>query len=187
MITVSPSQTSIFLALLGVMLIGDLIWIRTDPRPRSERLKRWITMTYPRVTLALLPQFASGFFFPWPDWSGNRLIVPAGIILFTAGFGLALWSRFTMGSLWNPPFQHTEGRQVRLVTSGPFAWSRNPIYVGLILIMFGFALAVRSWFFFAAFFLYLAFRRCAMTEEALLEKAFGAEYLAYKDGVPRFL
>jgi protein-S-isoprenylcysteine O-methyltransferase Ste14 len=180
-------HSTLVLLLLGVTLIGDVIWIWTDPRPKAEQLKRKISFTYPRVTLALLPQIASGLFFPWPDWSWNRPVILAGVVLFAAGFFLAVWARFTMGSRWNPPAQHAEGRQDRLIARGPFAWTRHPIYLGSLLITLGFALAVRSYFFFVVVFLYRSFRDSALAEERLMEKAFGAEYLAYQARVPRFL
>jgi len=180
------AHTAIVLLLIVIILVGDLIWIGTDPRPRSERLRRKISLTYPRVTLALLPQIMSGLFFPWPDWYGNKLVVPLGAAIFAAGFVLAVWARFAMGSRWNPPEQHTEGRQDGLVTGGPFTRSRNPIYLGSLLITIGFGLAVRSYFFFAVILLYWSFRKNVVVEEVLLEKAFGTEYLAYKNRVPRF-
>ena len=181
------AHIALVLLLIGIILIGDVIWIYTDPRPRNERLRRKISLTYPRVTLALLPQIASGLFFPWPDWHWNRPIILAGVLMFAAGFFLAIWARFTMGSRWNPPAQHAEGRQDRLITRGPFAWTRHPIYLGVLLITLGFALAVRSYFFFAAVFLFWSLRNSALTEEALMEKIFGDQYLAYKARVPRFI
>ena len=73
-----------------------------------------------------------------------------------------------------------------LATSGPYAYTRNPLYLGSLLIGLGFAVAARSWWvgvvlvvmFFA---IYLPVIR---GEEAFLRKAF-AEFDAYAKRVPR--
>ncbi|MBK9168559.1 MAG: isoprenylcysteine carboxylmethyltransferase family protein [Bryobacterales bacterium] len=98
-----------------------------------------------------------------------RLRVPAGFAL-TAAF---LWfSNPTLNSLaWGVPVSlaglairawaagHLEKNQ-RLATSGPFAWVRNPLYAGSLLVASGLVGAAREWVLAAAFaaafiFLYL--------------------------------
>ncbi len=75
-----------------------------------------------------------------------------------------------------------------LTVSGPYAWTRNPLYFGSTLIAFGFALAARSW-------LLAALLACLFAtiyipvirgEEQYLRNHF-AEFDAYARQVPRFL
>jgi protein-S-isoprenylcysteine O-methyltransferase Ste14 len=76
-----------------------------------------------------------------------------------------------------------------LVTSGPFAYTRNPLYVGNVLIWTGFALtAGLPWL--ALLFgvlLLLEYHAIVQWEEKLLESRYGAEYNAYRVAVPRWV
>ena len=75
----------------------------------------------------------------------------------------------------------------RLVTSGPYTIVRNPMYLGTFLIGSGFVLVAWPWWvwpLFAGFF-YIRFKKQILSEEAILEKAFGAEYRNYCQKTPR--
>ncbi len=77
----------------------------------------------------------------------------------------------------------------KLITTGPFALSRNPIYASFI-IFFIPALAVyfRSWLLLsAAVALYLNFKILIKEENTILESIFGKEYLDYKKRVNELL
>ena len=72
--------------------------------------------------------------------------------------------------------------------SGPYAYSRNPLYLGSLLIGIGFALAARSWWvgivLIAMFFaIYVPVIR---SEEAFLRERF-PEFEAYAKAVPRMI
>jgi protein-S-isoprenylcysteine O-methyltransferase Ste14 len=76
----------------------------------------------------------------------------------------------------------------RLVTSGPYALTRNPMYVGNLLFELGLLLALRSpiaLLMFAAHVVRLA-RRVSVDEERL-EGLFGDEYRAYVSRVKRWI
>jgi protein-S-isoprenylcysteine O-methyltransferase Ste14 len=80
-------------------------------------------------------------------------------------------------------------RTARLITSGPFRFTRNPMYVGMLAILFGLALIMGSLPFylsFAAFFGLLNHFFCPYEENKLTD-AFGAEYVLYKKNVRRWL
>ena len=76
----------------------------------------------------------------------------------------------------------------RLVTSGPFALSRNPMYLGHLIFLAGLALSLRSWL--AVVFLVVTalrlVRRVRRDEERLAER-FGAAYLEYRARVKRWI
>lgn len=77
----------------------------------------------------------------------------------------------------------------RLVDDGLFRYSRNPIYLGFTLSLFGLALLTANLaafnvvllFFLVANFWYIPF------EEKAMEKEFGTDYIAYKKKVRRWL
>ncbi len=76
-----------------------------------------------------------------------------------------------------------------LVTSGIHAWSRNPIYVGMLLLYAGIGVAAHgAWVLILALPLVVLLRyRVIAREEAYLERRFGAAYLDYKARVRRWL
>ena len=55
------------------------------------------------------------------------------------GVLIALWARFTLGRNWSG--EVTLKQDHALVTSGPYAWIRHPIYTALILLFLGLALS----------------------------------------------
>lgn len=76
-----------------------------------------------------------------------------------------------------------------LITTGPFAWSRNPIYVGNTALLFGAGLFFGvAWFCAAALAAAFVTRKLAIErEEAHLEEKFGEEWVNYAARVPRWL
>jgi protein-S-isoprenylcysteine O-methyltransferase Ste14 len=75
-----------------------------------------------------------------------------------------------------------------LATGGPYAHSRNPLYVGSLLIALGVAAACASpWVLLAVGVYFLAFYPAVMREEAVfLERKFPAEYAEWAASVPLF-
>jgi protein-S-isoprenylcysteine O-methyltransferase Ste14 len=77
----------------------------------------------------------------------------------------------------------------RLVTSGPYAWLRNPIYLGeVLLLLAGAEISKSIWFVVAA----LAFGLLVtvlqiLPEERHLERQFGDAYLTYKSRTRRWI
>lgn len=76
----------------------------------------------------------------------------------------------------------------RLVTEGIFNHSRNPMYVGNLLIVLGLFMYSGSFLAFAVGVPFFIFVYLAITaaEEAYLQRSFGDEYTAYTRRVPRF-
>jgi len=134
-----------------------------------------------------------------PSWArvATRSRVPLGF-LFAAAY--LWWARPTWSWLIAGLVVVAAGLAVRalaaghirknavLATTGPYAYTRNPLYLGSILIAVGFIVAARNgWIALAAVamftFIYLPVIR---NEEAYLRSAF-PEYEAYAAGVPRLL
>jgi protein-S-isoprenylcysteine O-methyltransferase Ste14 len=82
---------------------------------------------------------------------------------------------------------HDFKAQNMLFTTGPFAYSRNPIYLGSLLMLFGLGIALRTYLVVIAIYPLWFFSKSIKHEEALLEKHFGKKYLLYKAKVRRFL
>ncbi len=59
------------------------------------------------------------------------------------GFAGALWSRHNLGSEWRGAPEVRDDH--RLITTGPYGFTRHPIYSSLFLMMIGSALTTRYW------------------------------------------
>ncbi|MCU0486624.1 MAG: isoprenylcysteine carboxylmethyltransferase family protein [Anaerolineales bacterium] len=112
-----------------------------------------------------------------------------GSLLYFPGMGLTLWGRLVLGKNY---FVSTGlGAQLfanqQLVTQGPFALVRHPMYLGLILAAFGSLLIYHTWttLLFACF--APALLKRARREEAALAAEFGAQWQEYCQRVPAFL
>jgi protein-S-isoprenylcysteine O-methyltransferase Ste14 len=77
----------------------------------------------------------------------------------------------------------------RLVQNGLFAHSRNPLYVGNMMVFLGLFIVLNStWgYLIGVPFFYIAYLSITLAEEEFLRKEFGDEYVAYCRRVNRFL
>jgi protein-S-isoprenylcysteine O-methyltransferase Ste14 len=115
------------------------------------------------------------------------LSIALSVPLFALGFSLPLWSVFYfvktrgLSVLFNPPS--------KLVTTGPYGYSRNPMIAGIMMLLLGLGVLLGSTslvFVFTPLFVSLNVLELRVIEEPELEKRFGDEYLQYKKKVPRF-
>jgi len=109
--------------------------------------------------------------------AGSLLIGAIGVVFCVAGVGLALWARVHLGRNWGMPMSTKESPE--LVTTGPYAFVRHPIYTGVLLAMFGSSIGENAFWvlplvLFGAYFVYSARR-----EEELMMKQFPEQYPAY--------
>lgn len=120
-----------------------------------------------------------------PFWSGELAgwIGLALCVVAIAGFALTLISfgnSFRVGIDVNKPD--------KLITSGMFAVSRNPIYVSFLLFFTGLFLVHRNIVIAVAIVLFaLAIHRQILREEKFLAGHYGDEYKAYRKKVRRYL
>lgn len=108
----------------------------------------------------------------------NKAVVIIGFVIFLLGLSLAIWARVYLGKNWGMPM--TQKQNPELVTSGPYAYIRHPIYSGILLAMLGCAFA-SSLFWLIIFFLAgIYFIYSAFAEEKLMAKQFPKIYPTYK-------
>jgi protein-S-isoprenylcysteine O-methyltransferase Ste14 len=112
----------------------------------------------------------------------------AGVITFALGLGLfaaSLHHFFVHGrgtlAPWDPPR--------RLVIRGPYRYVRNPMISGVIFMLVGTALALRSWPHarWAGLFILINCTYIPLLEEPQLAARFGADYARYRRHVRRFV
>lgn len=108
----------------------------------------------------------------------NPYVGSIGIIIALVGFALSIWARVSLGTNWGMP--RTLREKPELVTSGPYAFIRHPIYTGMIIAMLGTTIVTNilwiiAFIILAAYFIYSAKRE----EKDMLEQ-FSKEYKEYK-------
>ena len=123
---------------------------------------------------------------PSPYASGlDALLDVGGLAVIGAGLAVRAWAVGHAG-------RHTRSyklRSPRLVTSGPYAYVRNPIYLGNLLIGLGIVIMAGSWIAFGVLLLVFSVEYGAIVslEEEFLSNAFGEQYHEYRRRVPRWL
>ena len=96
--------------------------------------------------------------------------------------GFAVWARFVLGRNWSGIVTVKEDHT--LITRGPYAWVRHPIYTGILLALLGTAVTLGTILNFVevpvvAFAFWLKLR----TEERFMLETFGEQYTAYRHHV----
>jgi protein-S-isoprenylcysteine O-methyltransferase Ste14 len=111
----------------------------------------------------------------------------AGIALAVAGIAATFYAQVAMGRSWRIGVD--PGERTELVTSGPFALVRNPIFAAMLPTALGLTLMVPSWVALAGLAgLFVALElQVRVVEEPYLRSVHGAAYADYEARVGRFL
>ena len=122
---------------------------------------------------------------PCTDWAWLRWAsvgpLAAGLVIYVR----CVWDFVTRGRGIPAPVDHPTA----LVVSGLYRYVRNPMYVGVILVLIGEALWFPSWSFLLYLGVFVAFVHVSVLvyEEPNLRRRFGDEYLRYTAAVSRWL
>ena len=124
------------------------------------------------------------------DWAGIVYFrsLPLAVISALAGIGLAVWAARTFaaaGTELNP----TSPANKQLVTRGPFRLTRNPMYLGLVLVSLGIAFYAGTLPFFAVpLLVFLVCNRAFIPfEEAKMQRQFDRQFADYTRRTRRWL
>lgn len=192
-----PTPLALF-TLFGVVLswivFAGIFLLRKRP-PKQPEAKRDRS-----ATLGIALQMVA-YFLVWfqPQWQPFLPPVAAlsgitGIIFSVIVVGLAAASGWliesavrTLGKQWAVPARLVEGH--KLVTIGPYARVRNPIYTGMLGMLIATGLAMEHWIASAVAIVLFAVGMVIRvhSEEKLLRSAFGAEFEEYAKRVPAVL
>ena len=114
-----------------------------------------------------------------PVWVGYFLV------LIGLGLAFSAVSQFMRAHTTLDP----HGSVNEIVTSGPYRFSRNPIYLGFVCLLIGFPLIFKSYWglILSPIFIILMNTLVIQHEETYLEKKFGEVYINYKSRVRRWL
>jgi protein-S-isoprenylcysteine O-methyltransferase Ste14 len=172
----------IFASLLAALwIVFVVVWIAlaADTKRYARRNTRLLGMRVLILLLiiALLRTPGIRQFFAHLEraiWS--PALAGVGVALAALGVAFAIWARLHLGRNWGMPMSLKQDPE--LVTSGPYATVRHPIYTGVMLAMLGSALVSVWWILpFVLFCVYFVWS--AKTEEKIMLKQFADRYAEY--------
>jgi protein-S-isoprenylcysteine O-methyltransferase Ste14 len=160
-------------------------WIAAARRGKAEQTRelywyRLLRILLLAITFALL-------FSPWARVGplGSRFLPRLPVVTYTgfalalAGMGVAVWARIHLGQYWSDKVVLKVDHQ--LISSGPYARMRHPIYSGVLLGVAGTALVIGEWRGVLAFFLLLTnYAVKGKREEKILAGAFAEGFSEHK-------
>ncbi|MFX1416653.1 MAG: methyltransferase family protein [Promethearchaeota archaeon] len=114
-----------------------------------------------------------------------------GVLLIPVGMLLVAWANYALLHIGKIGLRNREPMQKpsTLVLAGPYRFSRNPIYLGVLLMLLGLVIVWSSLVAFLCLVaVYVVCRNIFIRrEEIILEEEFGDEYRDFKDRVRRWL
>lgn len=167
--------------MLAGSLLASMLWVekRIWPPPAKWSWQFWWIWSLTIISLLGL------FIIAGLDWNTfvfvhwSRLVF--GGSLFIGGSAFALWGVHTLS--WHA----TAGLKAKLVTTGPYRYTRNPQYVGDFAVLLGIAIFSNS---LLAMIISIAgifcFWMAPLAEESWLRQQYGRDYEEYCRTVPRF-
>jgi protein-S-isoprenylcysteine O-methyltransferase Ste14 len=144
-------------------------------------------LALPFVVTVVIPIWVarrSGIGITWPGWPmllAGIVVLGIGVVLFAASlYEFATRGRGTLAP-WDPPR--------KLVVHGPYRYVRNPMISGVLFILAGEAILLRStshagWF---VTFFFINAIYIPLMEEPMLADRFGDDYREYCRHVPRVI
>jgi len=130
-----------------------------------------------RKQIAIILPVADDYFYPFSlaVGIGADIVVLLGVVVM-------IWARIALGKNWSANVTFKADHE--LISHGPYAYVRHPIYSGLLLVVLGLVIysgSVAGYFFFFIFFGGAYYK--ALKEEKVLTAHFGEKYLQYKKEV----
>lgn len=123
---------------------------------------------------------------PMHDALDGRAGDLVGGVLVLAGAALALYAQVYMGRSWR--IGAASGQLGSIVRTGPFAVSRNPVFVGQVMLFIGLLIALPSLIQLAlTLMLIIAVHLQVRIEEQVLDRDLGADYRDYRCEVRRWI
>lgn len=191
-----PNPTRTALVILGgvilcwIFFVGIFLFRKRPPKePEASRDHR--------ATIGIILQMC-GYFLVWFQPPHSAFLPPVAALSGVVGIAFATFTILlaaasvwllasavrTLGKQWAVAARLVEGH--KLITAGPYAYVRNPIYTGMLGMLIATGLAMEHWVATIVaviiFFVGLVIR--VRTEEKLLRSAFGAEFEDYARRVP---
>ncbi len=168
---------------------GKRVWLFSKGRERQALPAILFRAAF--VLGCFLPLVSSWMAQGWAEEFTVPLKVSAslsviGLVLMAIGAGIAVYAQWHMGNSWR--IRAGDGMQGSIVSDGPFAYSRNPVFVGQIALFSGLAVVYPNIAQTTALLvIVVAAMRQVRVEERVLARDLGRGYVDYLQTVRRWL
>ncbi len=181
---------TLILVFLAWLVFGAIFLFRKKA-PKAEETKRVAAAKWgialQGVGFALVGSFhrAQWWWLP-PSLLGEVILAAVSVALAYSSCWFCLLAVRTLGKQWTYEARVIQGHE--LITQGPYAVVRNPIYLGMFGLMVATGMAYTTWWALgAAILVFLVGNRIRIrSEEKLLREAFGVQFDEYAGRVPAF-
>jgi len=179
-----------FILVIGIVVLRVLMLKRRGVEAMQfGKIDKTDFLIPPFVLFYIYTVFANAFGLPListQEFFHSAVISWIGVLFCFIGLLILSWSLISFGQSFRVGIDTDHAD--KLVTSGVFAYSRNPIYVGFAIILTGQFLIFSNWilliYLLAAIWL---FHRQVIREEDFMEQHYGQEYAEYCSQVRRYL
>ncbi|UWZ84173.1 methyltransferase family protein [Occallatibacter riparius] len=175
-------------AIGGTWATLGLVWAVGFPFTRKTVRSQPSGARVFHLALALLGFSLLGSTWFRAGWLGQRFMTDsrelalAGVLMTMIGCAFAIWARITLGANWSGRATVKAGHE--LITSGPYAVARHPIYTGLLTACVGSMIASGEWrCVLGLVMVTLALAIKIGQEERLMLETFPQAYAAYRQRV----
>ena len=159
----------------AVFWVGWLLAAFTAKRSIGAGLGRFGPRLLAAIAIAILIRSGGGH-------GGGQIhsvtLAVIGTVVFVSGLALAIWARVILGRNWGMPT--TQRAEPELITAGPYAMVRHPIYTGILLGVIGTGLTIDAIALVIAAIIGAYFVWAARVEERNLIASFPGTYPAYR-------
>jgi protein-S-isoprenylcysteine O-methyltransferase Ste14 len=166
------------LPMLSLMIIGNRLIRKRKMASLSEYLSDFSKKEKILVAVLMIPILGSYFYSIFLPLKLGTIWFYIGIVIYLLGIGIQIitWQHLATGSVERP------------VTKGIYRFSRNPMYIGDILIFTSLAIACLSWIFLIVVVVLIgANYLTVISEERECLAKYGEEYHEYMDRTPRWI
>ncbi len=149
--------------------------------PRTEHFSLLHAVAFKLRGLSMVPLVVFAFLSVKWEWENGPVVWSLGMPLFLAGLGLRCWAQRHL------KYRLRSGGEHHLAVTGPFAYCRNPVYIGNLLLLTGVIVLCELIWVVPVVILWggIIYTLAVRFEELRLTKRFGIDYLYYRDTVPR--
>jgi protein-S-isoprenylcysteine O-methyltransferase Ste14 len=169
-----------FLLLLAIAISIFFPKSRIWPPPKKDSWQQWVSWALFTIVMFGVPLI--GILDFQSLGYGHLIRFLVGGFLFALGLGIDLWGTKTLSA------QQSLGEKGKIITSGPYRYTRNPQYVGFIILYSGIIILTSSFMalvtgIFAIFLFFII----PFSEEPWLRQQYGKSYEDYCKIIPRFV
>jgi len=173
--------------LAGIILLLSCVAIsillpkyRVWPPPKKNGWQQWVSWIFFAISMFGVPLLGILDFESMGSGNWSRFFV-GGLAALT-GFWIDIWGTRALTA------QQSLGTKGKIITNGPYRFTRNPQYVGFVLIYAGIVIISYSiMVLITGALLVLAFLILPFSEEPYLRQQYGEPYVEYCKNVPRFI